>query len=90
VRGKADGFTAFGLHRQWLAGRPSREGTPDLPFAGLQRRSGRFPALPYPPVEQMGCSEFKCVPESVSRFPFPGGPIERERETTGDLNAKLS
>ena len=40
-------------------------------------------------IEQMGCSQFKCVPESVSRFPFPGGPIERERETTGDLNAKL-
>ena len=37
---KADGFIAFGLHRQGLAGRPSGEGTPDLPFAGLQSALG--------------------------------------------------
>ena len=58
------------LHRQGLAGRPSGEGTPDLPFAGLQWRSGRFPALPYPPPEQM---EVGVVKGSVSRFRFPGG-----------------
>jgi hypothetical protein len=33
------------LHRQWLAGRPSREGTPDLPFAGLQSALGSLPSV---------------------------------------------
>ena len=80
------------LHRQGLAGRPSGEGTPDLPFAGLQWRSGRFPALPYPPLEQMEvapesieCGQGECFP-----FPFPWGSIDGERETAGDCRARVS
>jgi hypothetical protein len=64
------------LHRQGLAGRPWYAGSPDLPFAGSSRRSGRFPALPYPPLEQMGFAflRFNCASTgSVSRFRFPGG-----------------
>ena len=33
------------LHRQGLAGRPSDEGTPDLPFAGLQPALGSLPSV---------------------------------------------
>ena len=29
-----------------------RRRPPDMPFPGFSRRSGRFPALPYPPLEQ--------------------------------------
>jgi hypothetical protein len=39
-----------------------------LLFAASRRRSGRFPALPYPPLEQ----------KEHFPFPFPGGSIERE------------
>jgi hypothetical protein len=43
---KTDGFIAFSLPRQWgLAGRPSREGPPDLPFAGLQSALGSLPTV---------------------------------------------
>jgi hypothetical protein len=62
------------LHRQWLAGRSSAEDRPTCRSQGSSRRSGRFPALPYPPLEQMGYSpKFKCREGSVSRFRFPGG-----------------
>ena len=59
-----------------LAGRSSGEDRPTCRLQGSSRRSGRFPALPYPPLEQMGCSppEFKRLQGSVSRFRFPGGP----------------
>jgi hypothetical protein len=59
------------LHRQWLAGRPCVEDRPTCRSQGSSRRSGRFPALPYPPVEQMGL--FPKLKVSVSRFRFPGG-----------------
>src|ERR1700731_2569422 len=64
------------LHRQGLAGRSSAEARPTCRLQGSNPRSGRFPALPYPPLEQMGLlpplslSVFKG---SVSRFRFPGG-----------------
>jgi hypothetical protein len=62
------------LHRQGLAGRSSAEDRPTCRLQGSSRRSGRFPALPYPPLEQMGCSESSIVVKgSVSRFRFPGG-----------------
>jgi hypothetical protein len=56
IRDQADGFIAFGLHRQGLAGRSSGEDRPTCRLQGSSRRSGRFPALPYPPLEHMGCS----------------------------------
>ena len=37
-----------------LAGRSSGEDRPTCRLQGSSRRSGRFPALPYPPLEQMG------------------------------------
>jgi hypothetical protein len=46
-----------------LAGRSSGEDRPTCRLQGSSRRSGRFPALPYPPLEQMGCS-----PPSLSAF----------------------
>jgi len=36
-----------------LAGRPWCENRPTCRSQGSSRRSGRFPALPYPPLEQM-------------------------------------
>ena len=43
-----------------LAGAAPGWGSPQLlPCAGSSRRSGRIPALPYPPLEQRAC------------FPFP-------------------
>jgi hypothetical protein len=73
------------LHRQGLAGRSSVEDRPTCRLQGSSRRSGRFPALPYPPLEQMGCShEFKCRQGECFPFPFPWGPIGGERETAGD------
>ena len=44
------------LHRQGLAGRPWDGDRPTCRLQGSSRRSGRFPALPYPPLEQVGCS----------------------------------
>jgi hypothetical protein len=79
------------LHRQWLAGRPSREGTPDLPFAGLQSALGSLPSVALSSAGANGllraqiCSRGECFP-----FPFPRGSIERERETGGDWRDRLS
>ena len=43
------------LHRQGLAGRPrGMQARPTCRSQGSSRRSGRFPALPYPPLEQVG------------------------------------
>ena len=62
------------LHRQGLAGRPSDEDHPTCRLQGFSRRSGRFPALPYPPLKQMGWSQSSIVlRKSVSRFRFPEG-----------------
>jgi hypothetical protein len=52
-------------------GQPGEALRPRPVFCGSQgssRRSGRFPALPYPPLEQR-----ECFP-----FPFPWGALERE------------
>ena len=58
---------------------------------GSSRRSGRFPVLPYPPLEQMGllprvfnCHQSECFP-----FPFPWGSISGKRETAGDCRGSL-
>ena len=69
-----------------LAGRPSCENRPTCRSQGSSRRSGRFPALPYPPLKQMGgLSVVKgCFP-----FPFPWGPIGGERETAGDGESSI-
>ena len=61
-----------------LAGRPWCEDRPTCRSQGSSRRSGRFPALPYPPLKG-------CFP-----FPFPWGPIGGERETAGDDETRLS
>ena len=45
-----------------LAGRPSCEDRPDLPFAGLQSALGSLPSVALSSAER-----------GVSRFPFPGG-----------------
>ena len=43
---KTDGFIAFfPAPAVGLAGRPSREGPPDLPFAGLQSALGSLPSV---------------------------------------------
>ena len=41
---------------------------------GSSQRSGRFPVLPYPPLEQMGLLPrvLIVINRSVSRFRFPG------------------
>jgi hypothetical protein len=44
------------LHRQGLAERYWSEDRPTRRSHGSSRRSGRFPALPYPPLEQIDCS----------------------------------
>jgi hypothetical protein len=58
-----------------LAGRPSCEDRPTCRSQGSSRRSGRFPALPYPPLKQMVCLDLSAsvVKRGVSRFRFPGG-----------------
>jgi hypothetical protein len=91
-RGLKDGWIiAFSLHRQGLAGRSSGEEPPDLPFAGFSRRSGRFPALPYPPLKQMHLvAELNGVEGECFPFPFPWGSIDRERETLDNWRAGLS
>ena len=80
------------LHRQGLAGRPWDGDRPTCRLQGSKRRSGRFPALPYPPLEQMEvapesieCGQGECFP-----FPFPWGSIGAERERAGDRGASLS
>ncbi len=57
---------------------------------GSSRRSGRFPALPYPPLEQMGCSESSIVARGVLPVSVSLGPIDGERETAGDCRGRLS
>ena len=53
VKGGMDLSLLF-LHRQGLAGRPRLQARPTCRSQGSSRRSGRFPALPYPPLKQMG------------------------------------
>ena len=53
--------------RSWPGG-PSDLARPPAVRKAPDRRSGRFPALPYPPLEQKACFP----------FPFPLGSIERE------------
>jgi len=43
------GFIALGPNPQGCAG-PGGRSRPDLRYLGQARRSGRFPALPYPPA----------------------------------------
>jgi hypothetical protein len=47
-------YRFFSCTGSGLAGRPSCEDRPTCRSQGSSRRSGRFPALPYPPLEQMG------------------------------------
>jgi len=61
-----------------LAGRSSAEDRPTCRSQGSSRRSGRFPALPYPPLEQMGLlrpPEFKRLQGERFPFPFPSGGL---------------
>ena len=80
------------LERQGLAGWPWGEDRPTRRSQGSSRRSGRFPALPYPPLEQIGIAPttLKFRQGSVSDFRFPGGLLGGERETAGDWKARLS
>ena len=76
---RTDGFIAFfPAPAGGLAGRPSCEDRPTCRSQGSSRRSGRFPALPYPPLKG-------CFP-----FPFPWGSIGGERETAGGGETRLS
>src|SRR5271165_5535911 len=62
-----------------LAGRPSCENRPTCRSQGSSRRSGRFPALPYPPLEQIGllrplkCRQGGVFPVSVSQGVYRRG-----------------
>jgi hypothetical protein len=81
------------LHRQGLAGRPrGMQARPTCRSQGSSRRSGRFPALPYPPLEQVGSSlEFNCASTGECfPFPFPWGAIGAERERAGDYMGRVS
>src|ERR1700722_6280511 len=91
VKDKMDLALLF-LERQGLAGWPLVQDRPTRRSQGSSRRSGRFPALPYPPLEQIGvaptalkCRQGECVP-----FPFPWGPIGGERETAVAWRARWS
>src|SRR5436190_10511218 len=78
------GFTALSLAP---AGGVSRAGLTAHPAScGLQgsnRRSGRFPALPYPPWSKR--LQSSCFP-----FPFPWGCVERETGNGGGGKACFS
>src|ERR1700694_6034633 len=52
-----------------LAGRPSCENRPTCRSQGSSRRSGRFPALPYPPLKQIGLLEPLVEVSSKGVFP---------------------
>src|ERR1700683_3766770 len=52
-----------------LAGRPSCKTRPTCRSQGSSRRSGRFPALPYPPLKQMGSVEPLVEVSSKGTFP---------------------
>jgi hypothetical protein len=59
-----------------LAGRSSCENRPTCRSQGSSGRSGRFPALPYPPLKQMGLLEpvvEVVVKRDVARFRFREG-----------------
>src|SRR6516162_1137202 len=70
-----------------LAGRPSCEGTPDLPFAGLQPALGSLPSVALSSAEANGdwCGQGECFP-----FPLPWESIGAETERAGDCRASLS
>ena len=80
------------LHRQGLAGRPWSKDRPTCRLQGSSRRSGRFPALPYPPLEQMEVApeSFECRQGECFPFPFPWESIGAETERAGDCRASLS
>ena len=56
-----------------LAGRPSREGTPDLPFAGLQAALGSLPSVALSSAEANGLLTVQMCSRECFPFPFPGG-----------------
>ena len=80
-------LSLFFLHRQWLAGRPSGEGTPDLPFAGLQSALGSLSSVA---LSSAGANGGWCGQGESFPFPFPWESIGGERETAGDCRASLS
>jgi hypothetical protein len=57
------------LERQGLAGWPWGEDRPTRRSQGSSRRSGRFPALPYPPLEQIGFAPTLFEVSSGGVFP---------------------
>ena len=66
---KRDAFIAFVPAPAGASpGGPRDEERPSCRLQGSSRRSGRLPALPYPPLEQMGCLE---LVEVCSRGVFP-------------------
>ena len=66
---KRDAFIAFVPAPAGASpGGPRDEERPSCRLQGSSRRSGRLPALPYPPLEQMGCLELVQV---SSRGVFP-------------------
>ena len=75
------------LHRQGLAGRPSDEGTPDLPFAGLQPALGSLPSVALSSAGANGglVRSRGLFPISVSL-----GAIDGERETAGDCRGSYN
>jgi hypothetical protein len=78
---KTDGFIAFfPCPGSGLASRAALrvKNRPTCRSQGSSRRSGRFPALPYPPLKG-------CFP-----FPLPWGSIGGERETAGVCKTRLS
>jgi hypothetical protein len=77
---KTDGFIAFfPCPGQWASRAALRvKNRPTCRSQGSSRRSGRFPALPYPPLK------------GSFPFPFPWGSIGGERETAGVCKARLS
>jgi hypothetical protein len=84
-----DGFNRFfPCTGSGLAGRPSCENRPTCRSQGSSRRSGRFPALPYPPLKQKALLEVSS--KRRCPFPFPWGPIGGERETADEWKAGLS
>jgi hypothetical protein len=71
ARAQAQGAWIYRLALAPAEGQPGEAIRPRPVFCGSQgssRRSGRFPALPYPPLEQR-----ECFP-----FPFPWGALEWE------------